>query len=403
MEQILLKARQLYAALQNRKLPTYEREILAHVEASSARILGIYGSRGVGKTTLMLQWLKKQNLPISETLYISCDHPAFSDIDLFDMAQYFEQYGVKVLVIDEIHQARGFEQALKSIYDYLSLKVVFSGSSAISLTSPDFSRRFSMFALSQLSFKESLELQYGMPLPVLSLTQITESPMDHAVEIIQALGHRKVLPLFDAYLQKGAYPFYFEDPGNYQQRLADTINLVVQMELGSLFHIQHDKIDLLKKLLVVICRSQPLELSIEKITTSVELSKPTLYKFLNYLERGELVRQVPHELKKYKTIRKADTLYLYHPNLFSALCLAPEIGTLREAFFASQLGRNHRVEFCDQGDFLIDETFVFEIGGRGKDFSQLKNQTRPSYLALDGMEVGSEPKIPLWLFGFLPA
>ena len=108
MEQVLLKARQLYATLQNRKLPSYEREILARVEASSARILGIYGSRGVGKTTLMLQWLKKQNLPISETLYISCDHPVFTDIDLFDMAQYFEQYGVKVLVIDEIHQAKDF-------------------------------------------------------------------------------------------------------------------------------------------------------------------------------------------------------------------------------------------------------------------------------------------------------
>lgn len=403
MENILQKSRQLYLGLLNRTLPVYERELLNQLQASSARIIGIYGSRGVGKTTLMLQWLKKQNLPVSETLYISCDHPIYKNIDLFELAQHFEQYGIKTLVLDEIHEAGDFEQSLKSIYDFLNLRVIFSGSSAISLTNPDLSRRFSMFSLSQLSLKESIELDQGLSLPSFSLDDILNRPLESSYSVIEALSDQKILPLFDRYLKTGAYPFYFEDPNSYEQRLADTVNLILQMELGGLFNIQPDKIDLLKKLLVVICRSQPLEMTVEKIAASVETSKPTLYKFLDYLERGELLRQVPHELKKYKTIRKADKLYLYHPNLFSALCLSPEVGTVREAFFASQLGRAHRVEFCDQGDFVIDEQFVFEIGGRSKDFSQLKDQKRPAFLALDGIETGSEQKIPLWLFGFLKA
>ena len=401
MENMLHKSRQLYANLKAKPLPVYERDLLATLEASTARMIGIYGSRGVGKTTLMLQWLAKQAQPMSETLYISCDHPLYLGVDFFELVQSFEQYGIKTLVIDEIHHIKEFEKALKAIYDFLSIRVVFSGSSAIALTSPDVSRRYSMFSLSQLSLKEAIELQHSIQLPSFKLSEIVQSPVDSSFAVTQALGDLKILPLFDAYLKQGAYPFYFEDPNSYSQRLTDTINLIVQMELGALFNIHADKINLLKKLLVVICRSQPLELSIEKITSSVELSKPTLYKFLNYLERGELVRQVPHELKKYKTIRKADKLYLYHPNLFSALCLTPEIGTVREAFFASQLGRHHQVEFCDQGDFVIDEHSVFEVGGRGKDFSQLKHEKRPSYLALDGIEMGSGHKIPLWLFGFL--
>ena len=402
MQTILQSARQLYLGLLRKPLPEYERSLLQNLKSSKAKLIGLYGSRGVGKTTLMLQWLKQQAYQSSEMLYISCDHAVFSSVNLFELVAYFEQQGGKIIVIDEIHQAKGFEQSLKSIYDFLQIKVVFSGSSAISLTSPDFSRRYSMFNLSQLSFREYVEMQTGLKLDNYSLYQILNGAMDISYQVVSSLKNYKVLPLFQDYLKHGGYPFYFEDPLSFPQRLNDTINLVLQLELSQLFQIQPDKVDLLKKLLMVISRSKPFELSIEKITTNVELSKPTLYKFLDYLQRGELVRQVPHEQKKFKTIRKADKLYLFHPNLLSVLSVQAEIGTLRETFFACQLAAaGHVVEFAQLGDFVIDESLVFEVGGKSKDFTQLKQVDKPAYLALDDIEYGSEKTIPLWLFGFL--
>ena len=402
MQNIIENARRLYLGLLQKKLPSYQRDTLEKISSSNAKIMGLYGARGVGKTTLMLQWLKQQNYTPSQTLYISCDHAIFKETNLFSLVEYFVQHGGKLIVIDEIHEATDFEQSLKSIYDFLEIKILFSGSSAISLSNPDFSRRFAMFSLPQLSFREYLEIKLGYSFQKHLLQDVLEKGIDLSFEINQRLENEKILPLFNEYLAHGGYPYYFEDPISFPQKLNDTINLVLQMELSHLFSIQPDKIDLLKKLLVVICRSKPLELSIEKLTTNVELSKPTLYKFLDYLQKGELLRQIPHELKKYKSIRKADKLYLFHPNLLSVLCVKGDIGTLRETFFASQLAAaNHLVEFTQQGDFVIDEEIVFEIGGKSKDFSQLKTLEKPAYLAIDDIEVGTEKKIPLWLFGFL--
>lgn len=402
MNEHLDTARALYASLLQKPQPSYQRSLLEKVSSSTSRMLGIYGARGVGKTTLMLQWLKQQQHSLSETLYLSCDHPALKGINFFELIAFFERQGGKVVVLDEVHELPDFEQTLKSIYDFLNIRVIFSGSSAIALTHPDLSRRYAMFHLMPLSLREYIALAEGIHLPLLNLDSILADPFGCSLNVVRQLNERKILPLFKRYLEHGGYPFYFEDPLSFQQKLADTINLIVQFELASLFLIQPDKTDLLKKMLTIIGRSKPMELSPEKFTSNIELSKPTFYKYLDYLVRGELVRIIPHELKKLKNLRKADKIYLAHPNLLSVLALPADIGSLREVFFAAQLeAANHLVEFSQVGDFLIDGQIIFEVGGSGKDFSQLKEAKRPAFLALDDIESGSSNKIPLWLFGFL--
>lgn len=402
MDAYLDIARSLYASLLKRPQPKYQRGLLEKIQHSTSRMLGIYGARGVGKTTLMLQWLRLQNLSASETLYLSCDHPALKGVDFYQLIAFFESQGGKAVVLDEVHEMPNFEQTLKSIYDFLNIRIIFSGSSAIALTHPDLSRRYAMFHLPPLSLREYLALTHNVNLEPFSLDKLLSDPFARSLEITQALENTKILPSFTAYLEHGGYPFYFEDPLSFQQKLADTINLIIQFELAGLFLIQPDKTDLLKKMLVVIGRSKPFELSPDKFTSNIAISKPTFYNYLDYLNRGELVRIIPHELKKIKNLRKADKIYLAHPNLLYALATPPDVGTLRETFFAAQLAAaGHKVEFSQIGDFLIDGKLIFEVGGKSKDFSQLKEAKLPAYLAQDNVESGSGNKIPLWLFGFL--
>lgn len=401
MEQLLAQARQLFVLRLSKSLPSYQRGLYNKLVGQKSRILGIYGARGVGKTTLMLQYLKSLSLPTSEVLYISCDHPILKGISLFDFMAHFQSMGGKAIFIDEIHEARDFEQALKSAYDFLELKIVFSGSSAIALTNPDFTRRYAMHALPKLSLREYLEIRLNLSLPTYALEHLLEQHLEISVEILLALGEHKILPLFKDYLLHGGYPFYFEDEASFIQKLSDSIILSIDVDLAKLCDIHPDKLDMLKKLLTVICRAKPFEMAIDKLAASVEISKPTLYRYLDYLEKGELLRCVPNELKKHKQVRRPDKLYLHHPNLFQALCLHSEVGTIREVFFASQLGFEHLLAYSNQADFLVDEQWLFEIGGANKDFTQLADSAYPSFVVADDLEVGSGRKIPLWLFGFL--
>lgn len=401
MENLLENARRLSFARSQKTLPDYKRFLYDLLLAQKSRIVGIYGARGVGKTTLMLQLMQAKQLSASQVLYISCDHPMFKGISLFDFIAYFAQMGGKLIVIDEIHEAANFEQSLKSAYDFCDIDIIFSGSSAVQLTNPDLSRRYAMYSLPQLSLREFIALSKDIHLPIYPLASLLMSHVDIAYDIESKLQGHKILPLYQDYLSHGGYPFYFESPDSFLQKLNDTISLTISLDLGRLFKIQPDKIDMLKKLMSVICRAKPFEVSIEKLAASVEISKPTLYHYLDYLQRGELLRLVPNELKKHKHIRRPDKLYLYHPNLFSALCLTHEVGTLRETFFASQLGVNHQIAYSNAGDFWVDESLIFEIGGASKDFSQILGKPDHAYIAADNIAIGSGNKIPLWLFGMI--
>ncbi len=400
MFNLLQNAKRLSLLKLSQRLPNYRRFLFDTIFSGSAKITGIYGARGVGKSTLMLQILQNKTMESDKLLYISCDHPMFKEVSLFDFVDEFVKRGGEFLVIDEIHEAEDFQTHLKSVYDFLDVKILFSGSSAIEITNPDFARRYSMYKMPILSFREYLEMSQNIILKSYSLDDILKEHERFSHTVIQTMKEKKILKYFDLFLNEGCYPFYFEDPAKYLDRINETINTVLYKDLGRLFNIQPQKIDTLKKLLLTVCVSQPFELSIEKLATTAGISKVTLYKYLDYLSRGELIHLVRHEAKRFKSMRKPDKLYLANTNLFPALCMGRKRGTVRETFFVSMLHFEHSLYYPEKGDLLIDEHYTVEIGGKKKNFAQIADIAN-SFLAIDDIELGMEKKIPLWLFGFL--
>ena len=380
---------------------TYKRYFFDRVDFDS-QMIAIVGSRGVGKTTFLLQYLKKlkSEYPSQQSLYFSCDSPRHVDIKLFDLAEAFCQTGGKYLLIDEIHKYENFALDLKAIYDfYPELKVCFTGSCATSIynSQADLSRRAVLYHMNGLSFREYLELSLDMKLPRYSLEEICKD----SVEIVDDLLTR-FLPLehFDTYLKYGYYPFYFSDRNNYHKQLTAVVNLTIDVDLVMLGHIKPSFANKLKKLLNIICYSKPFELNVSKVAGNIEVSRNTIYAYLEYLTKGDLLTVVADNKKGLSALSKPEKLYLNNTNLSYALCDAPERGTIREAFFANQLQEQHLVTTTKQGDFIVDDTWSFEIGGLGKGFRQIKDM-KDAYVVQDTESTEHPHKIPLWLFGFL--
>ncbi len=393
-------AKRLYSLKLRQPLPSFKRYIYDDLLNSSAKLTAIYGSRGVGKTTILMQIIKDSEFKESQKLYISCDHSYMQGVSLFEFAYEFEKLGGKLLCIDEVHESDNFESELKQIYDFLSIKVYFTGSSAIALKSPDFSRRYSMYHLSYLSFREYLNLSYGFNLESFAIEDILNNHEEITYEVLKNIKDKKIIKEYRDFIKVGIYPFYFEDKMKYIDRINDTIDKILYIDIAKIYSVLPEKIDSLKKLIATVCVSKPFEFNVDKLSKQIGIAKSTLYKYLNYLNKAELITLVTHEAKRFANIRKSDKLYLSNTNLLEAVCINQDIGTIRETFFVSMLKIKHRLNYTDRGDFLVDERYIFEIGGRGKDFSQIKDLPS-SYIAADDIEIGFKNKIPLWLFGFL--
>ncbi len=400
MKSILENANRFYRLKLNQQLPTYRRFLFNNIKNSKAKITGLYGSRGVGKTTLLLQVLKELSYEAEEKLYVSCDHPMFQEVSLFDFVDEYSKFGGEVIVIDEIHKIRDFQTQIKMIYDFLSIKVYFSGSSAVELTNADFSRRYSMYHLPILSFREFLEMGENISLKSYSLEEILERHESISNEIIDSLPNKKILKYFSQFIEVGVYPFYFEDEERYIDRVHENINTILYTDLVNVVKIDAQKIESLKRLLLSICVSNPLEITMEKLAKRVGITKPTLYKYITYLSRAELLHHIVFDAKRFQNLQKPDKLYLNNANLFNALCINSNIGTIRETFFVSMLYKQHLVNYATKGDFLVDEKYTFEVGGKNKSFKQIKDLPN-SFVVADDIEIGFGAKVPLWLFGFL--
>jgi len=381
----------------SKKIPKFKRFLYDRIDFKS-RIIGIKGSRGSGKTTLMHQYAKSSKLKISQKLYISCDHPALIGDDLFELANDFYAHGGKLLLIDEIHKVKDFAKHIKAIYDFTELNVIFSGSSAmiISHETSDLSRRVSMYEMPVLSFREFLKINNVFNFSSFSLEEILLNHEDIAYEITSQI---KPLEWFDKYLTYGMYPFFKESVNDYNDRLVEVINTTIEVDLASIFNIDNDKLDTIKKVLYMLCTTTPYELSKSKLSSATNISWATLSKYLDYMQTGSLVHIIRSQ-KAHKGINKPSKLLLNNPNLFQSLCANADIGSRRESFFVSQLSYKHQVHYHDKGDFIINDNYIIEIGGSSKDKKQIEG-IENSFLAIDDIEHGVDNSVPLWMFGFL--
>ena len=379
------------------KLPKYKRFLSKKIDFN-AKLIGIIGARGAGKTTMLLQYLKEVNLKEDEKLYISCDHPLVATNSLFEIAEEAFKYGIKLLVIDEIHKSKNFSVDLKNIYDFLDLKVIFTGSSAISLENSkvDLSRRALIYRLPELSFREFINLKEGLDLPSYSLEDILTNHINIVSTILQQI---RPIKLYKDYIEFGAYPYFLEGNVSYHQRLVEILNQTLREDIATIYNVKPEHIETLQKILELICASEPYEINYEKISSLAKVSKNTLKQYLYYLEKGSLARRIGGKIRGNQYIAKPDKLYLHNTNLFEILCNETKTGTKREVFFAQSF-YNHSLSYPPKGDFLVDGKYTFEIGGKNKSFEQIKELPN-SFVVADDIEVGFKNKIPLWLFGFL--
>ena len=382
----------------SQKVPEYKRFLFSKIDFEE-RLIGVLGSRGVGKTTILLQYLH-EIYKDKKTLYIMADHPIVAKLGLFDIADEFQKKGGEILIIDEIHKIKNFEIDLKLIYDsFFDLKVVFTGSNAVAIDNAkaDLSRRAIIYKLPVLSFREFLELETNIEFTKLSLTDILQN---HTLKATEILSKVKPFLYFEKYLKSGAYPFYKTSTNSYIQKLLSASMQVLETDLPMIYAIDHDKINSLKKTMIMLCQNEPYDINISKLCGAVELNQRTLYKYLGILQSAGLIRILGAKSNGVSIISKPEKLYLDNTNLFSIFCDSPKIGTIRETFFASQVSYSHSINYPKSGDFIVDEKYTFEVGGKDKNFKQLKD-IELGFVVADDIEIGADDKIPLWLFGFL--
>lgn len=394
----VLESLQVYSSLfLSKTTPTYERELLHKINLKN-KIIGIVGAKGVGKTTLLLQFMKKQNLTPNEMMYISVDHPLMSSTTILEIAKEFASLGGKLLIFDEIHSQADFANDLKTIWDFLEVNIIFSGSSALHLDNADLSRRALKYYLPTLSFREYIEIQTNQKFDRLTLEDLITSHTTVATAIVSTL---KPLKYFKEYLEYGFYPFYLEDVETSKIKLYEAINKTIDIDLLKIYNIDPKKLRNIKKILTMLCTTVPYKPNMTTLASACEVDIKTLYVYLGALSSGKIIRMISSYARGEEIIKKPEKIYLDNPNMFKALCQSSDIGTMRESFFASLLENAlYEIQVSKKGDFIVNETYTFEIGGKSKKYNQIKNLDN-SFVVADDIEVGFGNKIPLWLFGFL--
>ena len=359
----------------------------------NARMIGLMGPRGVGKTTLVLQHIKEQ-LPRKESLYVQAEDFYFASHRLTELADAFAKIGGKYLFIDEIHKYKDWSRELKLIYDYhAELHVVFTGWSVLDIAkgASDLSRRALMYEMQGLSYREYLELFHNIHFPLCTLQQLVHQEVDMPSGFLP-LQH------FADYLQRGYYPFANGDINQYIQQM---VNVTIETDIPQYADMSVATARKLKRLLAIIAQSAPFKPNMSQIGGQLEVSRNNVADLCVYLEKAGLIGQLRTSTGGIQGLGKVDKVYLDNTPLIYALGNQNvEIGTVRETFFFNQTRSLCNVSASPISDFLIDGNYTFEVGGKKKKQRQLQG-IEDGFVVKDDIETGYGNIIPLWLFGML--
>ena len=404
-----------YNSLKKDYKNVYQRKIFESME-SSHRIVGIVGGRGVGKTTYLLNYLNINYKDSSRALYVSADDVYFSNNKLLELAkQFVDEYDGKILCIDEIHRYPNWPQELKNIYDkYANLKIIFSGSSAVDLIKQkyDLSRRAILRTLPGFSFREYLEFTLNVKLPILTLDQLVGKRISSISKITDI---KKLLGLFKDYQRIGYYPLFknFSNNEDFFEAMNGVIDKVINIDIASYYSLKTETLPIFKKILYFVFTSKPGSININKLSGSLGKSFPDTSRYIEMTRESGLVRYLLNDKSGHALIRNAEKVYLDNTNLAYALSYRigkeVDLGSLRELFVINQLeSAGYKVFYSSAGDIFVGakkkilgkKDYIFEIGGAGKDASQIKNE-KNAFVAADDILFGDIKKVPLYLFGFL--
>ncbi len=378
------------------------------------RLSIVLGARGVGKTTSIAQYMSGYD--VGKALYVSLDDISNTQLSIYEIAEAFELQGGELLCLDEVHKYDNWSQELKSVYDtFPKLKVIASGSSALQIHkgSHDLSRRAIVYMMVGMSFREFLALHHDYSFEAYNVEDIVKHHDKIAENIIDTLAQKgdRVISLFRDYVQFGYYPYYLSMPNEmlFFQTLKQNINVSIESDLLNIYPSLNGKsIKKIKLLLSVIMENVPFTPTISSLKKSIDVKDDrTIKEYLSHLDDAGLITLLMKSSLAMKNIEKPEKIYLANTNLM--YITTPDIGNVRETFFVNQLGNyykqkntldNKGIFASKNGDFNVEEKYTFEIGGKNKNYKQIKD-VENSFVVADNIEMGFRNKIPLWLFGFL--
>lgn len=364
----------------------------------NSRIIGIKGARGVGKTTMLLQHIVENYQDIDKTLYASLDDLWFSTHSLLDLVDWADSHGINRLYLDEVHRYDKWSQTLKNIYDnYPEMSIVYTSSSLLMMDNAqtDLSRRQTLYTLHGLSFREFLSFEGILHIDPIPFDELLQEHVQKAMQIVRKV---KITPLFENYLKYGYYPFYKETVEDFTDRLRQIASVVIDSDLPAVEKVSFETLQKVRKLLMIISEKVPFEPNMSELWKQLSTNNDLGLRMLYALDKAQILTLLSSKAKSYKYLYKPDKIFLNNTNLMNALCPNVDKGNERETFFVCQMHVTKDVKKPKNGDFLIDDKYLFEVGGKNKTFDQIADIPN-SYLAIDNTEVGFGCRIPLWMFG----